>query len=87
MGICATCGNDYDKTFEVRMNGSSYSFDSFECAAHLLAPRCAACACTILEHGVEVAGTMFCCKHCAEHSGISDLCDRSAQACDSFTRA
>ena len=32
MARCETCGNDYDKAFQVTMNGSSHTFDSFECA-------------------------------------------------------
>src|SRR5437764_10482241 len=29
---CEVCGNEYDKTFEVRVDGSKHTFDSFECA-------------------------------------------------------
>jgi hypothetical protein len=32
MPICETCGNDYDKAFQVRLNGQDHIFDSFECA-------------------------------------------------------
>jgi len=32
MPICETCGNDYDKTFDVLMHGEKHVFDSFECA-------------------------------------------------------
>ena len=37
MARCETCGNDYDKAFEVTMNGTTHTFDSFECAIHALA--------------------------------------------------
>ena len=30
-------GNDYDKSFEVRMGGRTMIFDSFECAIQVLA--------------------------------------------------
>jgi hypothetical protein len=40
MPKCETCGNDYDKAFEVIMAGKSHAFDSFECAIHALAPTC-----------------------------------------------
>jgi hypothetical protein len=43
MATCETCGNDYDKAFQVKMNGSTHTFDSFECAIHALAPTCAHC--------------------------------------------
>jgi hypothetical protein len=38
MAICEHCGNDYDKSFQVVMNGRTHNFDSFECAIHALAP-------------------------------------------------
>jgi hypothetical protein len=44
MATCETCGNDYDKAFQVKMNGSTHTFDSFECAIHALAPACAIAA-------------------------------------------
>ena len=30
MAKCDVCGNNYDKSFEVRMAGKTYTFDSFE---------------------------------------------------------
>lgn len=78
MPVCKRCGNDYDKAFEVRMaDGKGGSFDSFECAIHELAPRCQHCDCTILGHGVESNGSMFCCAHCARESGVESLADRA----------
>jgi len=29
MATCETCGNDYDKAFQVVMNGKAHTFDSF----------------------------------------------------------
>jgi hypothetical protein len=43
MARCETCGNDYDKAFQVSMNGTTHTFDSFECAIHALAPTCDNC--------------------------------------------
>jgi hypothetical protein len=77
MGICAHCGNDYDKSFEIVMNGERHTFDSFECAIHRLAPHCAHCDCRIIGHGVEKSGTFYCCVHCAEQSGVHQLRDRA----------
>ena len=76
MGICATCGNDYDKSFDVIANGATYTFDSFECAIHKLAPGCAQCGCQILGHGLEANGVFYCCDHCAERAGVTSLRDR-----------
>jgi hypothetical protein len=77
MATCAVCGNDYDKTIEVRAAGAEpQTFDSFECAIHALAPTCAQCGVKIAGHGLEKDGTMFCCAHCAERQGASELRDR-----------
>ncbi|MBL9169420.1 MAG: hypothetical protein JNN07_16895 [Verrucomicrobiales bacterium] len=74
---CETCGNNYDKAFEVVMNNSSHFFDSFECAIQALAPQCAGCDCRIIGHGVELDGVMFCCVHCSKAWGETNLKDRA----------
>jgi hypothetical protein len=76
MAQCETCGNEYDKAFEVVMAGKSHVFDSFECAIHALAPTCAHCGCRIVGHGVEARGTFYCCAHCAGEQGVRALQDR-----------
>jgi len=76
MARCDTCGNDYDKTFTVTMQGKTNTFDSFECAIHKLAPSCSHCGCKIVGHGVEKANTFYCCVHCAEKEGVQGLEDR-----------
>ena len=76
MARCELCGNDYDKAFQVISAGKTHTFDSFECAIHVLAPTCAHCKCHIIGHGVEASGQMFCCAHCAKHSGVRELVDR-----------
>ena len=79
MPTCDVCGNDYDKTMEIRTaGGESGTFDSFECANPALAPRCEHCECRIIGHGVEASGRMFCCAHCAEHSGVTGVVDRAS---------
>ncbi len=70
MATCEVCGNQYDKTIEVDYQGEHHVFDSFECAIHGC-PRCEHCDCRIVGHGVEVDGAMYCCAHCARHSGES----------------
>ncbi len=69
MAQCETCGNDYDKPIEVLHLGSRHVFDSFECAIHTLAPRCAHCGCRIIGHGIGGGGRFFCCANCARHEG------------------
>ncbi len=73
---CEVCGNEYDKAFEIRIDGTSHVFDSFECAIQALAPICARCGCRILGHGMEAGGAFYCCAHCASESGIRGLEDR-----------
>jgi len=73
---CEVCGNHYDKCFQVRKNGETYVFDSFECAIQALAPRCAHCNCRIIGHGMETNGHFFCCAHCADQYGIPGFRDR-----------
>ena len=76
MARCETCGNDYDKAFEVIMADVSHMFDSFECAVQALAPICSHCGCKILGHGIESNGDMYCCAHCASHKGVKGVQDR-----------
>ena len=77
MAQCEVCGNDYDKSFEVVLAGRSHTFDSFECAIHALAPKCKHCGCSVVGHGVEVAGATFCCANCAKMAGAKGVKDRA----------
>ena len=76
MAKCDTCGNDYDKAFQVTMGNRTMTFDSFECAIHAMAPICSACRCRIIGHGLEADGQFFCCDHCAEKKGVKGLKDQ-----------
>ncbi len=78
MAQCEVCGNEYDKAFTITLSSESevHTFDSFECAIHALAPTCAHCGCRVLGHGIEGAGSIFCCAHCATHMGIEGAKDR-----------
>ena len=73
---CETCGNDYDKAFQIVVDGTSHTFDSFECAIEALAPRCKHCGCRVIGHGVEQGRDIYCCKSCAEQAGPTQLRDR-----------
>jgi len=74
---CETCGNTYDKAFQVTMSGAEHTFDSFECAIQALAPRCAHCNCRVIGHGVQAGETIYCCNNCATASGQTQLRDRA----------
>ena len=78
MPKCEVCGNDYDKAFEVTAHdGGTHTFDSFECAIHALAPTCGHCSTRIVGHGVETDAGIYCCAHCAEAEGQTQLVDRA----------
>ncbi|WP_242112825.1 hypothetical protein [Luteimonas aquatica] len=77
MPTCDVCGNDYDKAFTVTQGAHSGTFDSFECAIHAMAPRCAHCQCRIVGHGVEHGDAIYCCAHCAKASGVQGVADRA----------
>lgn len=76
-GVCDTCGNAYDKPFTVTWGGETRTFDSFECAAHAMAPICVNCGCRILGHGVENLQRLYCCAHCVRAEGEHALVDRA----------
>lgn len=75
MGRCETCNNEYERTFEIVMDGRRHLFDCFECAIHKLAPVCEACGCRVIGHGVEAGGAVYCCGHCAERAGVAGITD------------
>ncbi|MGE5511145.1 MAG: hypothetical protein ACM31O_07835 [Bacteroidota bacterium] len=78
MAKCDTCGNDYDKSFQIMAGGKTMTFDSFECAIHALAPACENCDCRIVGHGIESQGKMYCCANCARQVGVQGVADRAA---------
>jgi hypothetical protein len=75
-GTCEVCGNEYDKAFEIALDGRKHVFDSFECAIQALAPRCAHCGCSVIGHGTEANGQTYCCAHCASATGVAGVVDR-----------
>jgi len=75
---CESCGNVYDKAFEVKMGERTHVFDSFECAITALAPVCTHCQTRIVGHGVEVDNVMYCCAHCAKSEGKDGVVDRAS---------
>jgi len=79
MERCETCGNAYENTFKVILNGREHTFDCFECAIYRLAPRCKSCNVPIIGHGLEDGLDMYCCAGCARVQGVTDLKDHSVQ--------
>lgn len=66
MAQCEVCGNHYDNSFQVvtGLAQEARVFDCFECAIHALAPRCHRCGCSVIGHGTEIDGVVFCSSHC-----------------------
>lgn len=77
MKVCECCGNSYDKAFEVSIGGTTHTFDCFQCAIQVLAPRCLHCKVPIMGQGMEARGQYFCCAHCARQAGIREVQDRA----------
>jgi len=77
MAKCDVCGNDYHLSFQVVAAGITHTFDSFECAIHMLAPTCHHCGCRIIGHGVEAKGIFYCCASCARHEGVTAVADHA----------
>ncbi|MFI0418169.1 hypothetical protein [Spongiactinospora sp. 9N601] len=76
MARCETCGNDYDMAFEIRAQGVTHIFDSFECAIQRMAPVCEHCGCRVIGHGVQAGDRWYCCAHCAREEGADQIVDR-----------
>jgi hypothetical protein len=89
MAICEVCGDDYDKALRISTSTDSrvHVFDSFECAMQALAPSCARCNCTILGHGVESDGVIYCSAHCATAAGVEAVRDRADTQAEPPARA
>lgn len=77
MAKCEVCGNDYDKSFEIRIGHRTHTFDCFECAIHALAPVCASCGCRIIGHGTEADDRIYCGASCAARAGVEEVADRA----------
>lgn len=72
--VCSVCGNDANWVYTVATaEGSDRTYDSIECLAHDLAPRCPHCGCQVLGHGVETNGSVYCCRHCAAVTEVAAI--------------
>lgn len=69
MGACDVCGSTDSRTFTVSMGNQTGTFDSFECAIHMMAPACEHCGCRIIGHPVNNESGVYCCTHCAREAG------------------
>ena len=82
MARCETCGNEYARCMEITLDGRSHVFDCFECAIQTLAPACTHCGCTVIGHGVDRHGQLFCCEHCARPGSDSSRTTPATEPAD-----
>ncbi|MBY4568504.1 hypothetical protein ACN95_00500 [Gordonia sihwensis] len=82
MAVCDICGNEYKHALLISVEGREGRgvYDSFECAIAGHAPRCTVCDTPIIGHGVQSDGRVFCCVHCAQRGGDTELVDRVGTA-------
>lgn len=69
---CINCGFNIEKDYILYVNGTEFTFDSFECAVNFVAPRCASCNTVIMGKGVQTHGSVYCSSTCSmsDHSPI-----------------
>jgi hypothetical protein len=75
MAKCESCGNEYEPSMQITLDGQTFHFDCFECAIEILAPLCKHCGTKILGHGVQAEGEVYCCGHCARAEGHAQIRD------------
>lgn len=63
---CDNCGVNIEKDYILYINGTEFTFDSFECAINFVAPRCAHCNSIVMSHGIKAAGEIFCSNTCSQ---------------------
>ena len=61
---CENCGLNIEKDYILFVNGREFTFDSFECAANFVAPRCTYCN-SIMAPEAEYSSKSFCCLFCS----------------------
>lgn len=70
---CVNCGFNIEKDYILFINGTEFTFDSFECAVNFVAPRCANCNSIVMGRGIHNEGDMYCsstCKEAEKHSAV-----------------
>ncbi|MGZ3789008.1 MAG: hypothetical protein ACXVLQ_10815 [Bacteriovorax sp.] len=70
---CVNCGFNIEKDYILFINGTEYTFDSFECAINFVAPRCASCHAIIMGRGVHVGGEIYCSPTCSCSENFSPV--------------
>ena len=70
---CENCGVIIEKDYILFVNGSEFTFDSFECAINFVAPRCGHCNSVIMGHGFQHTGEIYCNSSCSREGNHSPI--------------
>ena len=70
---CVNCGLNIEKDYILFINGTEFTFDSFECAVNFVAPRCARCNAIIMGRGTHHTDEIFCSPLCSEEKNYSPI--------------
>jgi len=62
---CMNCGLNIEKDYILYINGTEFTFDSFECAINFVAPRCSNCNTIIIGRGIKYSDEIFCGQNCS----------------------
>lgn len=61
---CMNCGFNIEKDYILFINGTEFTFDSFECAINFVAPRCSNCSTIVIGKGVRNGEDIYCSDSC-----------------------
>ena len=70
---CVNCGVNIEKDYILFINGSEFTFDSFECAINFVAPRCLNCNTIVMGRGVQMGNDIFCSKECSKSENYTPV--------------
>lgn len=70
---CVNCGYNIEKDYILFINGTEFTFDSFECAINFVAPRCSNCNTIVLGRGVHAGEDIFCSPTCLQSENYSPV--------------
>ena len=70
---CMNCGLNIEKDYILYINGTEFTFDSFECAINFVAPRCNHCNSIIIGRGIKHLDEIFCSFDCSKEKIYSPI--------------
>lgn len=70
---CLNCGSNIEKDYILFINGTEFTFDSFECAVNFVAPRCAHCNSVVMGQGITLSDQTFCSPQCSKEANYQTV--------------